>query len=322
MAASPIKLVFGVDGSYSQHLAVTLASLLANNPGEPLDILVITLNMTAEDESRVRSLAEGLSNVRLRFRPFDIGRYRHFRTDGHISHATYLRIFIPDLLPESAEQVLYFDCDLVVQDRIRPLWESDIGNRVLGAVHNPFFVRHGDLGMPPGAPYHNAGVLLLNLRRWREREGTARLIEFIEAHHAHLYAHDQDALNAVFLGEIAELAPQWNFQTSMLWCEPESLGLSYEAYRALLRRPSIIHYTTPSKPWHFSNTHPHKDIYYQYLMRTPYHGFKPRDLCIRSVLERLRRWPQAAFRDSWPAAYYPARRAFRHLKTTYLGLKV
>src|SRR3546814_20733885 len=106
--------------------------------------------------------------------------------------------------------------------------------------------------MPAGGDYFNARVLLMNLKRWREANGTALLIAFIEAHHRHLWAHDQDALNAVFCGAFMELAPTWNFQTSMLWSEPDGLGLSYEAFRRLLADPGIVHYTSPSKPWHRS----------------------------------------------------------------------
>lgn len=322
MSDAPIKLVFGVDGAYSQHLAVTLRSLLENNRSNTFEIFVIQINMAKEDEAKIRSVVAGFSNAKIGFQAFDIARYSHFRTDGHISHASYLRIFIPEILPESEERVLYLDCDLVVQGDIAPLWESDLGDKVIGAVKNPYFVRHDDLEMPAEADYFNAGVLLLNLKRWRERHATAQLIDFIERHHAHLYAHDQDALNAVFLNDFAALPPQWNFQTSMLWCEPERLDLSYEAFRRLLQDPLVIHYTTPSKPWHFRNTHPHKEVYYQYLKRTPYRGYRPGDISAISLLQRLLRWPLVAFRDQLPSAYYPVRRAFRHVKSDYLGLKV
>jgi len=321
MTEQPIKLVFGVDGSYSQHLAVTLVSLLENNPANRFDILVVTLNMAEADRDRIRELVAPFGNAVLRFEPFDIGRFRHFRTDGHISHATYLRIFIPEMLPDSVDKVLYLDCDIVVRRDIAPLWDSHIGDNVLGAVSNPFFVRHHDLDMPADASYFNAGVLLMNLKRWRELDGTARLIRFIEAHHDHLWAHDQDALNAVFCGGFLELAPAWNFQTSMLWCEPDGLNLEYSEFRRLLSDPAIVHYTTPSKPWHFSNTHPYKATYYEYLAKTPYRDFQPRDVSLRGVLKRAVLAPQAAFRDRLPNAYYPTRRAFRRLKDMALGAR-
>jgi lipopolysaccharide biosynthesis glycosyltransferase len=321
MTEQPLKLIFGVDGSYSQHLAVTLVSLLENNPANSFDILVVTLNMAEGDRLKVAALAGRFDNAVIRFQPFDIGRYSHFRTDGHISHASYLRIFIPEILTESEEKVLYLDCDLVVRHDIAALWNTDLGDRVLGAARNLFFNRHADLGMPPGADYFNAGVLLMNLKRWRELDGTARLIRFIEAHHDHLWAHDQDALNAVFCGDIHELAPTWNLQTSTLWSEPDGLSLSYPQFRDLLADPGIVHYTTPSKPWHFSNLHPYKKTYYQYLAKTPYSDYAPRDVSFGSLLKRFLAWPQAAFRDRLPDAYYPTRRFFRQLKTTCLGIK-
>ena len=321
MTQQPIKIIFGVDGAYSQHLAVTLVSLLENNRANRFDVLVVTLNMAEADRRRLAELAARFPNLSLAFQPFDISRYSHFRTDNHISHASYLRIFIPEILPESVEKVLYLDCDLVVRHDIAPLWQTELGDKVLAAARNPFFVRHDDLEMPAGADYFNAGVLVMNLKRWRELDGTARLIRFIEAHHDHLWAHDQDALNAVFCGEIRELAPHWNFQTAMLWSEPDGLSLSYAQYRDLLEDPGIVHYTTPSKPWHFANLHPYKSTYYQYLTKTPYSDFRPRDLSPGSLLTRLAHWPQAAFRDRLPDAYYPARRLYRQVKARGLGMK-
>jgi len=314
MTAQPIKLIFGVDGAYSQHLAVTLVSLLENNPANRFDILVVTLNMAQEDRDRILALVARFGNVTLRFQPFDISAYSHFRIDGHISHASYLRIFLPEILPESEEKVLYLDCDIVVRRDIAALWRLELGDNVLGAARNLFFVRHDDLDMPPGADYFNAGILLMNLKRWREVDGTARLIRFIEAHHDHLWAHDQDALNAVFCGEIQELAPRWNFQTSMLWSEPDGLGLSYPEFRRLLADPAIVHFTSPSKPWHFSNSHPYKSTYYHYLAKTPYSDFAPRDISLASLARRAVTLPQVAFRDLLPDAYYPTRRLFRQLK--------
>src|SRR3546814_105338 len=135
MTAQPIKPIFGVDGAYSQHLAVTLVSLLENNPGNRFDILVVTLSMAEDDRDRILALAARFGNVMLRFQPFDIERYSHFRTDGHISHASYLRIFIPEILPDSVEKILYLDCDIVVRNDIAALWNLSLGDKEIGRAH-------------------------------------------------------------------------------------------------------------------------------------------------------------------------------------------
>src|SRR3546814_3345847 len=83
--------------------------------------------MTEADRDRIRAVAAPFGNATLRFQSFDIDRFSHFRTDGHISHASYLRIFIPEILPDSEEKVLYLDCDIVVRHDIEPLWYLEIG---------------------------------------------------------------------------------------------------------------------------------------------------------------------------------------------------
>src|SRR3546814_16732619 len=99
MTAQPIKLIFGVDGGYCQHLAVTLVSLLENNRRNRFDILVVTLDMAEADRDRIRAVAAPFGNATLRLQPFDIGTFRPFPTYAHLSPASYLHIFIPSLLP-------------------------------------------------------------------------------------------------------------------------------------------------------------------------------------------------------------------------------
>src|SRR3546814_17560015 len=83
--------------------------------------------MAEDDRDRILALAARFGNVMLRFQPFDIESYSHFRTDGHISHASYLRIFIPEILPDSVEKVLYLDCDIAVRNDIAALWNLSLG---------------------------------------------------------------------------------------------------------------------------------------------------------------------------------------------------
>src|SRR3546814_19882654 len=150
------------------------------------------------------------------------------------------------------------------------------------------FVRgRGGRRRAAGAHCVNACGVRMNVRRWREADGTSCLIRFIEAQHDHRWAHDQDALNAVFCGEFLELAPRWNFQPSMLWSEPDGLGLSYWEFRRLLAATAIVHYTSPSKPWHFSNTPPSTRTSYTYLSKTPYHSFAPQAISLRSEERRV-----------------------------------
>jgi hypothetical protein len=58
-----------------------------------------------------------------------------------------------------------------------------------------------------------------------------------------LYLMDQDALNIVCQGKVYFLPDKWNYEWMRL--------LSQESEAELTEMPSVIHYTTPKKPWHY-----------------------------------------------------------------------
>src|SRR3546814_15904455 len=104
MTAQPIKLIFGVDGGYSQHLAVTLVSLLENNRRNRFAILVVTLDMAEADRDRFRAVAPPFGNATLRFHPFHLARFTHFSTAHPYSPPPTPRIFIPNPPPQPQDK--------------------------------------------------------------------------------------------------------------------------------------------------------------------------------------------------------------------------
>ena len=46
-------------------------------------------------------------------------------------------------------------------------------------------------------------------------------------------------------------------------------------YEELLRRPFILHFNTPEKPWEERNEHPRRDLFLHYLSLTRWAGRWP-----------------------------------------------
>ena len=57
-------------------------------------------------------------------------------THDHLSRATFGRLMMGELLPDSLERVIYLDCDVLVLSSLRPLAEIDLHGKVLGAVED------------------------------------------------------------------------------------------------------------------------------------------------------------------------------------------
>ncbi len=291
-APPPATVVFATDNAYCQHLAVALLSLLEHNPHRALDVRVICIGVDDVNKSRLAAVGESAGRA-IRFIDFDPKPYVGFRVDGHISWASYARIFIPKLIDAEIDRVLYLDSDILVLGAIDPLLDADLGGRPVAGVRQPLADRGSDLGIPGDRPYVNAGVLVLDLAAWRREGLTERLVKFIEANPARLKFHDQDAINACFHDRMMTLDFRWNVHHHVVGPSPETLGLTEADRREILRNARIVHFTTSSKPWHFMNEHPFKRDYWRVLGRTPYRRYRCPDVTPVNVA-----W-KAARRAKW-----------------------
>jgi GH25 family lysozyme M1 (1,4-beta-N-acetylmuramidase) len=93
--------------------------------------------------------------------------------------------------------VLYLDGDIIVRHSLKELWETDLQGNVLGMVQEPTIKkeRKETLGMAPDGKYYNAGIILMDLDAWRQKDAGRRIVDFYKAHGCKLFANDQDAIN-------------------------------------------------------------------------------------------------------------------------------
>ena len=106
---------------------------------------------------------------------------------SYYSYMTTLRAGLTGLLPEYVDRVLWLDPDTVVYDDISDIWNVMLGDYYFAAVEEVRNHNHTRL------PYYNAGVMLMNLRKFREDGMDKQVIDDINTiRYEHL---EQDALN-------------------------------------------------------------------------------------------------------------------------------
>jgi lipopolysaccharide biosynthesis glycosyltransferase len=271
-----IRVLFCCNPSYCQHLAVTLVSLLANNRTNRFELHLILSARNPSLETRLwRSLAP-YSNFTLEIHDFPLAEYAHFFVDNHVTVDTYCRIFAANVLSPDIDKILYLDSDLIVLDDLRDLWATDISAYAAAAVPEPYgLFRREFLGIPLDRPYVNAGVMLINLRRWRAEGLPQRLGRFIETHGSNLWYWDQDAINANLYDAILPLPHRWNVQAQVYKLRWRRYRNSESSIREACLRPAILHYSTAEKPWRFRAIVKKKLLYFDYLARTDWRSGNP-----------------------------------------------
>ncbi len=253
---STIHVVTASNDEFAKHLAVMLYSLLENKVSEnPIIIYIIDSKISKKNKALLTKTVKKF-NAEIKYLLIDLNLYAGFIVTHHLTQETYHRISIPDLLEKDIDKVIYLDSDMIIKEDITKLWDINIDSHFISAALEAWLglkkLRHKDLSIPEDCDYFNAGVLVLNLKKWREHNITNQIIDFMKKNQSIIRYPSQDSMNAILHDKWLQLDPKWNYQSKHL-------------YNTDLRiEPAIIHYTgTDSKPW-WSSKHPLCDEYFKY----------------------------------------------------------
>lgn len=275
-----MNIICATDNNFVQHCCVMLASVLVNNSN--VEVYLLTEGLTDENQEIIRQ--EIISKS---------GQFHYILVDSsviekfpmpnsknlkHISTATYYRLLIPDLLPNNVHKVIYMDCDIVVRKSMAELWNTDISEYAIGAVHQVLdeIKNARRLGYPLNYGYFNAGVLLINVEYWRKNNIQNKLVNYLINNYETIIYHDQDALNANLYDKSLLLPCKWNMLNYFFLKEVfTTVGKSdgnviadYSEYKEMLvkdrKDPAIIHYVSKPKPWQKYCLHPFAREYFHY----------------------------------------------------------
>lgn len=283
----PIVIVMASDDKYAQHMGVAALSVAARcSAPERLMFYFLDAGISASNADRLRTLVAS-KGAQCDFIKPDLRRYENFPIRRY-GVGTYLRLTMASLLPSSARRLIYLDCDVLAFDDIVPLWNTDLHGKILAAVANLGHQPVSRLELPDGS-YFNAGVLVVDMDRWRADGIEERAMGYMNAAREGFRYLDQDALNVVFAGDWAPLRLRWNQQPatySMTEKQRTQAPHTLDEFEEAVRRPGIVHYLGRNKPWDYMTFHPLKDFYWYYLEQTEWRG----DTCRgRSLGARLRK---------------------------------
>jgi lipopolysaccharide biosynthesis glycosyltransferase len=289
-----VSVALAADDFFAMPLAATLASLIGTlDPGWRLDVTILDGGIRRANARRIEQLAS--ESCSLRWVVPDAEKLGEVvrRVESTYPVASYYRLLLPALLPPQLSRVIYLDTDLVVEESISKLWETDLHGAWTGGVHEGLPRRMitrlaaVDEDQDLDRLYFNAGVLLIDLDAWRSNQATELLLDFIGRHPGELEFADQDALNIVLSDHWMPVPARWN-QTSGLRNLAGNSSCLYgsEELAEALTNPAIIHFSEHAKPWLRGSEHPQCDRFFHYLDQTAWSGWRP---TVRDDAQRLAR---------------------------------
>lgn len=270
-AFEPVSICFASDDNYAPYLKVAIYSLLCNrNRERSYDIIILHKRISREHQGEILGLADGKSGVSIRFVNV-VEADRELQSDVGCYYAveTNYRLLLFSKLFQNYRRMLYLDYDIIVTGDVGELFDvdlegksaagvEDVGFRWLAYTKRAIFLDNKPynvlnyctdvLGIKDPGGYVNAGVLLFDLEKCRQKVSFRDVVETL--HSRNFFYNDQDVLNILLEGNIKQVDCKWNYMNNIafyLECDRKEfrelyLDLRREDYR-------IIHYISAKKPW-------------------------------------------------------------------------
>lgn len=263
-----VPVFFSVDENYAPYLSTALASLIEHtSENYQYNLHVVHHNLTRRSLRKIQKLDLGRENVNIimtemqeTLSGISDRKSTQLKAD-YFTPTIYYRIFLPEMFPQY-EKGVYLDSDIIVNDDIAKLFETDLnGNLVAATVDmstqgDELLCRYFDevVGVKHDK-YFNSGVLVIDFEKFREEEFCEHFLYLLNKYDFDTVAPDQDYLNAMCAGRVEYLDAAWNAMPT-----PDHHPM---------KSPKIVHYNLFFKPWHYDGTD-YEELFWEYAKHSAF----------------------------------------------------
>ncbi len=284
-APETIHIFYACDDNFVKFTAVSIRSLIENACKDyRYHVHVLHTNISRENQRVLLEMQEPLVYITFH----NVSTYLESVSGtlplrDYYSNTTYFRFFISEMFPE-LKKAIYIDSDTIVTGDISNLYAYDVDNYDLAACHEQAMVQVDEygtyvekcIGIDRNA-FFNAGVLLLNCRRFREKRILHRFVELLGVYNFRV-TQDEDYLNLICKDHVLFLPQIYNTEV-------------FGEIKDPIEEVCILHYIMTSKPWHYADCR-YSELFWHYAEKTPYYAE------IRAILDAYTDKERARDKDS------------------------
>ena len=259
-----VPVFFATDDNYAPFLAVTFKSILDNASKDfSYKFYVLTTNLSSNYEKRIKEFESEDVKIEFIFLKETIEKIKaKFHLRDYYSIETYYRFFIANMFPQY-DKVLYCDCDVIVLGDIAELYNHNIDNYLVGAcpeevmtevkIFGDYVEQALDVDCEK---YFNAGVMLMNLKAFREEKIEEKFFEMLPKYTFRV-TQDEDYLNVLCKGKVKLFHLGWN-------------KTAFKNDKFNDKDLKLIHYKIHWKPWHYDGVL-YENHFWDYAKQTSFY---------------------------------------------------
>lgn len=278
-------IVYASDERFAEILGVSLVSLYENSADmQEIVVYVLDSGISEANKEKLLTVCRDYGRKEIVFIPANNISEKlsmNVAVDrGSLSQ--YARLFVSSDLSDDLSRVLYLDCDIIIKQSIRELWNLDMHGKTISALMDAFSKYYrANIDLAKNDIMFNSGVMLIDLEKWREQNIEEKLMKFIAGKKGKIQQGDQGALNAVLSHDTYCFEPRFNSVTifydftykEMLIYRKPPMFYTEEQVREATENPSIIHFTTSflsKRAWMKGCKHRYAGEWLKYKVMSPW----------------------------------------------------
>lgn len=270
--------------NYAQHAGLSILSLFDNNKeADEINVYILDNNIGEDNKNKLENVAKLYGRRIIYVNLEKLTEKMNVQT--HFCRSTYGKLFLSQI--EDVDLMLTFDCDTIVTGSLLDLLDFDMTDTLVAGVQdtvNPYFVHK--IGLTDYDRYINCGgVILLNLKLWRANGIEDKCIDYVTSYGGNPPFVDQGTVNHVCKDNKKILPPEYNLINPMFMFPVKKIKRLFkmktyytqDEIEDAKRNPKVIHFTGElyNRPWFLNCAHPLKQIYLDYLAKSPWKENKP-----------------------------------------------
>ncbi|WP_373540733.1 glycosyltransferase family 8 protein [Chamaesiphon sp.] len=274
---SEISVALCADKNVEVSLHVTLYSLLKSSQ-HPIQINLVQKGYKSKEIDNIhRTLQQFAGKYRLNVIEFDenalFGKFKGL----HGNQFNFTKLILANVLPN--DRIIYLDSDLVVGKDLSGLFSTNLNEFIIGAssietiadsLRSTFYQ---SIGMKKEANYFNSGVMLMDLKKWRELDITSQCLSFANKYVNRLSFGDEAVLNCIFYENFQAIDASYNHP---LYPDSARHGSLATPLVRQNDQNEIFHFVGSPKPFDFLGEfiHPNYAMFSDSLAHTTFRNYK------------------------------------------------
>jgi lipopolysaccharide biosynthesis glycosyltransferase len=260
--ADCIHLAIAFDQNYLTPFYALITSVFENNKGNRIVIHCIATGLSDDQLNQIKQYVHSKKSE-ICFYSIDEQAASKFVLVSKWTSAVYYRLYFPLLISSEVKKLLYLDTDILVLKDLSQLFRTDLEQYPVAAVYDNYVKMAPQLGIHEEGAYFNSGVLLIDIRQWKEQQISEKAFQFLNDYPEKIKFVDQDALNAVLINNWKSLNSCYNTMYSSI---PENCSRKQLSH--LLKKITVLHFTL-QRPWQLLCRNRYRHFYFYYLEKSP-----------------------------------------------------